>query len=791
MRQPSALLACLAAIFTTVIISEVGAAQRGGQLLQREWPAKFAAKPSLASQEAKAEEAEKRRDWDSAANDYRGAARTAAIQGQYQNALALATKSLDAAGRSGKPLLQIAAIQQLVYTQSVLGQLSASKTLLDRGLDLVKEVPRGPQRFNVEANLQRELGYYYYLTGDFKKSIDYGMSSLQVRETQLSFLKSRPSTPRTPRWMRLVQGALLITLHHLGNAYRENGNSDEALKAYERALTTLKNTPGTSYAESRLHQEIGELFVGLKAYPRAQEHLQRALAIGEKHRHAFVSERANSLLGDLFRQTGKPEQAIPHYRKAIENIESTRALLESENLRSSFFDDKRKTYTGMILAQLAGNNLGEAFDYSERARSRALLDLLGSKVQFSRGELRAEEKRLQEKIFAARAQALLEEDPEEDDGPDNALANQNIDEAQHAYDNFLARVRKENQEQASLMNVEPLSLKQVQALLEPQTTMLEYFVTPQQTLLWIVDKERLQHVRIPISRGDLIAKVSQLREAIAEVNDPSKAKTASQELHKLLLQPALAQLRGKALVFVPHDVLHYLPFQALSTPAGKYLIEDYSISYLSSASLMKFTKEKTRRGRSQAFVIGNPDLGDPAYDLRFAEREAREISQLYPQSAVYLKEQATKPRVITESANYDILHFATHAEFNQEYPLASALRLARENNSDGRLTAGEIFGLNLKSDMVVLSACETGLGKITNGDELIGLSRAFIYAGTPSILTTLWKVNDRASYELIRGYYAHLKTMKKSAALRQAQLQTMKEFPHPFYWAPYTLMGEP
>jgi CHAT domain-containing protein len=132
-----------------------------------------------------------------------------------------------------------------------------------------------------------------------------------------------------------------------------------------------------------------------------------------------------------------------------------------------------------------------------------------------------------------------------------------------------------------------------------------------------------------------------------------------------------------------------------------------------------------------------------------------------------------------------------HAEFNEEDPMRSALLLAAEGKDDGRLKVEEIFSLDLKTTMVVLSACETGLGKLSSGDEIVGLTRAFIYAGTPSIVTTLWKVNDRASYELMREFYQHLKTAKKSEALRQAQLKVMEQFPEPFYWAAYELTGEP
>lgn len=165
-------------------------------------------------------------------------------------------------------------------------------------------------------------------------------------------------------------------------------------------------------------------------------------------------------------------------------------------------------------------------------------------------------------------------------------------------------------------------------------------------------------------------------------------------------------------------------------------------------------------------------MGDPAYNLRFAEREAKEIAAIFPKSAVYLRSEATKSKAVSLSPNHDVLHFAVHAELKEDAPLESGLLLAQEGERDGKLTVSEIFTLNLKSDLVVLSACDTGLGKISNGDEIIGLTRAFIYAGTPSIITTLWKVNDRTSYELMREFYSNLKTMKKSEALRQAQLKT-------------------
>jgi len=747
----------------------------------------------ISAREAKAQEAEKNSDWALASNAYRGASQAAKVNGQYQKAIAHGNKALEMGEKAGSPFLQARAVMQLVLVHNLVRQRAASKALLEKGIELVKQIPLGPAKFIIEANMYRELGFYYYLTGDPKQAVDYISYSLQVQENQLAFFKRRPGVLlKNPRIIKITQGSMVQALWRLGNAHRSAGNLEDAANAYERALAIMKEAGFKGVVEDRIYQELGQLYLRQKDFPRAQENLEKAVQLAERSRHAYVIYRASSQIGDLLRQTYKASEAIPHYKKAIESIESTRSLLESEDLRSSFFEDKRQTYAGIILAYLGGKNVEEAFNYNERARSRAFLDILGSKVQLARGEMLEEERALQARISSSRAKLAAEEEHEEDEeAVDPGRLRQELEEAQKAYDDFLAKVRKENKEQASLMSVEPLTLKEVQELLDPGVSVLEYFVVSNQILLWVVEKERVRFARIPVARTELVKKVAALRDTVFQVGEQDRFKSSSRELYKLVIEPALPHIRGKELLIIPHDVLHYLPYQALVSPQGKYLIQDFPIYYLSSASLMQFTREKRRASRETGLALGNPSLGDPAYDLRFAEREAREMSRIYPKTDVFLKEQATKSKAVSLSPTHDILHFAVHAEFNETDPVSSALLLAREGDDDGKLKVGEIFSMNLKADMVVLSACETGLGKISGGDEIVGMTRAFIYAGTPSVVTTLWKVNDRSSYELMRQFYSNLKTMKKSAALRQAQLKTMKEFPHPFFWAAYGLTGEP
>ena len=384
------------------------------------------------------------------------------------------------------------------------------------------------------------------------------------------------------------------------------------------------------------------------------------------------------------------------------------------------------------------------------------------------------------------------------------------------------------------MNVEPLTVKQVQGLLDSGVTMLEYFVSGNNVWLRVVEKDRVQFVGSSIERKDLVSRVTSLRDTIYQLGEKDKFNALSQELYRLLIDPAVPHIHGKELLIIPHDVLHYLPFQALVAPDGKYLIENYPINYLSSASLMQFTQEKRKaKGElttiltqsGKVLALGNPDLDDPKMSLQYAGIEAKEIKNLYPQSTIYLEKEATEERAKSLSPQNDIIHFASHAELKEDEPLASAILLAKSDKEDGRLEVREIFGMDLKASLIVLSACETGLGKLSSGDELVGLTRAFIYAGTPSVVASLWNVEDSSTAALMGSFYKNLKTMTKVEALRQAQLELIngktnsdllarrgiggvgklgevsqtKSDPsgsvsvstsHPYFWAPFILVGD-
>ena len=782
--------------------------------------------------ETKAAAAEHARNWGPAASFYNEATFAALNAGQLQKAVSYNNKALEFAERSGDSFLPVRAIYLTLNLQTSLRRTDKIREWAEKGIEQAKKMPVGPLRDRYESGFYRSLGSDFLRKGEHRRAIELLTHAVQINESFLGVL-TRVRRQLGPSELDSAVHNVVNGLIPLARAYERAGNVEEAIKTYQKGLDLIGQFRARTTGEGELHAGLGRLYLSQRDFPGAMENSQKALALAEGQRSLPRVASASILIGDVLRRTGKAEEAIPYYRTAIQQTESTRSLLQSQENRQSFFEGGLNAYVRMIEIFITSRRFEEAFNYSERVRSRNFLDVLGSKVQLARsGTLMEHERALQARISVLRAMA----EGVDDAASQTAELRKQLTEAQQAYNQYLLEVRKENKEQASLMSVEPLTLKQTQELLEPGVTMLEYFVVQDKVYLWVVEKDRVEFVSASIARKDLVSKVTELRDTIYQLGEKERFSALSQELYKLLLQPALPLIKGKELIIVPHDVLHYLPFQALQSIDGRYLIERFPIYYLSSASMMQFTQEKRKAKGELTSVIaqggklltfGNPALDDPAMALKFAEIEAKEIQSLYPQSSIYLQKEATEERAKSLSPQNDIVHFASHAELNEDDPLASAIRLAKSDKEDGRLEVREIFGMDLKASLVVLSACETGLGKLSSGDELVGLTRAFIYAGTPSVVASLWNVEDSSTAQLMASFYKNIKTMTKVEALRQAQLNLIRgnvnsdllarrgiggvgklgEVPaakapsqdsnpiaistsHPFFWAPFILVGE-
>jgi CHAT domain-containing protein len=319
-------------------------------------------------------------------------------------------------------------------------------------------------------------------------------------------------------------------------------------------------------------------------------------------------------------------------------------------------------------------------------------------------------------------------------------------------------------------------------------------------MVFVLTADELQATSIELSQINLRARLELLRDLLLQVDNERWKKPAAR-LSKSLLEPLRKQgwLDGVThLYLVPHGMLNYLPFALLpieSQTGQQAVIDSYTLAYLPSASILE--NEEFDTHEIQSLLVVAPARSQ----LRYVPEETSAITELFRSQAVSLTgEDATESAFKKEAGNYQVLHLATHGYFNKFNPLLSGLELEADETNDGLLEVHEILELKLSSDLVTLSACVTGLGsgyltEIPAGDDFVGMTRAFLRAGSGSVLATLWQVDDRSTVELMKRFYRHLRGAgaypDKTLALAQAQrkLRASDKHGHPYYWAPFILVN--
>lgn len=382
-----------------------------------------------------------------------------------------------------------------------------------------------------------------------------------------------------------------------------------------------------------------------------------------------------------------------------------------------------------------------------------------------------------------------------------------MEELRHArvrYQALLVRVKLLDPEYASVAAVEPSTLETVRKALalSPGTSLVSYFVSARAVHAWVIDESRLQHVELPIAREELRAAVCFAATAgrnargAVRIGGCGPVMAQAKLLYEKLITPLLPHLRHRRLLILPHAELHYVPFAALCNPiTGRYLIQDFTLAYAPSASALRLLRDKEHAVGRRAVVLGPPTDSSGRLDPPAAAKEAQAVAHLFGTTPL-LGAAARASRVFDLAGKVDLLHIAAHGVYEPRDPLFSHIVLARDERRDGNLAVHEIFSdLDLTGiSLVVLSACQTALGERSDGDEIVGLTRAFLYAGTPAVVSTLWSVNDRASAELIEEFYRRLLGGVPAAeALQQAQVVLLNKpaTRHPYYWAGFMLTGDP
>jgi len=485
-----------------------------------------------------------------------------------------------------------------------------------------------------------------------------------------------------------------------------------------------------------------------------------------------------------------------HYHQAARELEVHQARLHHDDLRVTFFSGRNQVYDALVRLSLDRKEPGEALEsayaWCEQARSRGLIELLSHYAPSSKGPvektLLSKIGRLREELNIHYARAHPETRP---------ISTQADFETITLKEQELARSLREisdvDPEYASLHQVSIATIDSVRAALPERTTLVEYFITGDEVLAFLVSRREAKVVRrlCPPSRvlglqerlGFQLEKFMLGREYVSthatQILDSTRRHL--QDLYRHLMAPFMAEIRTPHIALVPHGTLHFLPFHAFYD-GEKYLIDEYEISYAPSASVLKYCLEKPDIEAPSPLLVGVADEMAP-----LVGEEITRLSRLFPSARVLRDEGATREAFVEESKISSFLHIATHAIFRQDNPMFSSFKLA-----DGWFTAFDLFSMTCQTNLVTLSGCQSGMSEVTGSDDLLGLMRGFLYAGARSLLLSLWNVNDESTTELMARFYLEWqKGATKSTALRSAMLAVRQEHPNPFYWAPFLLVGNP
>jgi CHAT domain-containing protein/Tfp pilus assembly protein PilF len=677
-----------------------------------------------------------------------------------------------------------------------------------------------------QSEALRELGIVLFRQTEYARAEEYFLRALSTAE------RLGEGEARTERMAAARFG--------LGNALLEEGEPAGAVDQLEAALTAWVST-GNRLEEALTRTALGAALGRLGERSAAHEHLTAALAInraqGERLRTAWSLYRLAELLAQE-----RPDEARRAIEEAIDLSRHVRSGLFSPPLQAGFSEGSRRFYELYVNLLVDQGDTPAAFAASERGRAQALLDLItDARVDLTaRADpaLRLSAQELDLRI--ARLQRGLSDvvAPGGDERRAAAVRSE-LERAEEEWWRVQAAIRERLPGHRQVHQTETLTVEDARALLPPGLALLEYWIGEDRSYVFVLTRDALSLLRLPAAR-EIRSDVAAFRSALLRMGPAAEFAASANRLYEVLVAPALsgAAANGRIddVIVVPDGSLHLLPFEALVTsPAGRsagyrdldYLLRTVTVSYVPSASVLaNLERRKSVAGDDRPPDIRFVAFADPAYDspvaldcpvpgveatnssaavrseqperLRGSGREVEVIAARYPgRSRVYEGADATEARFKTaaEVATAERLHVAVHGVACESFPERSGLVFALDggDGQDGILQTREIFNLDLSADLVVLSACETGLGRLVSGEGVVGLARAFFYSGARSLVVSLWPVSDRSTARLMASFYDSLdRGDDKAEALRQAQLGLVDAGGRdaaPFHWAPFVLLG--
>ena len=755
---------------------------------------------------------------------------------QFQDALTHYQQAADIAEKGNVPQGQRVAFAQIGTVYTMAGQYGEALRFYEKAVKIMAEEKAA------DGGLWLSLAITYGKLGQIEPALHYAQRALTWFETQnqrqrqadaLSTLgmiaddQGRACKSYYVRALSMYQQAsdiyadlclprdLAGALNNIGVTLQHLGDYQQALEKLNEALKRAQKT-GAEMLQGKVLTHLGETYFALATAAASDDLKDRQLAqafaylMQANQLQQQLDDQANrwltlSQLGQIYELQGKIPAAQTAYREAIALVEDALTFAANDDVTISLGAQIAATYQRLVGLLAQQGAVAEAFGMSEQARARTFLDHAGNlrpdSQQAMKPRVSVEKSRLlhlteiRRRLAAERGKSAEQRDQETIASLQAALAS-----AEKDYEAILVEMKRHYPEYASFIRVMPPEIEDIQAKLDDDAALLAYFVTPAATFAFILTHQpALRMFTLNVTEPRLRTFVETLHRQSLYSTDLDQ--TALQDLYAALIAPLKAALpvKTKTLGIIPHGVLHYLPFAAL-TDGARYLSDDYALFTLPSASVFPLLQQKRKPHTNKMLVLAASSLADKTvstvpYTALGADWIARSCGS-HVQISTYvsdaIRQDATETRLKASAGEAEFIHFAAHGELNTNSPLLSAILLSPDTENDGRIEVHEIYELNLQhTNLVVLSACQTQPGKQSEGDDMIGLTRAFMSAGAPAVVSTLWKVDDQATAFLMAAFYRNLSWRDTAAALQAAQRQLRQHYPQPYYWAGFVLNGDP
>jgi tetratricopeptide (TPR) repeat protein len=597
-------------------------------------------------------------------------------------------------------------------------------------------------------------------------------------------------------------------------AIRGGDPAEAACRAASSLRTFARQELTNKAAYSRLLAARAAFSLGEMA--KAARLARVALAAAEGTFSPAIAYQCHHLLGRVERGRRRNRPALENFRRAVEIVERMRGGIAADDFKATFLRDKVEVYEDAIAACLDEGSeplVEEALRLVESSKSRALADLLaryvrdaGERARPGAGKLRAETRERLSKLIADlnwySSQAGLEDEKGDQRKAETVgRYRRELARCERQITQLFRRLESEGSEFAEIQRMRPASASDLRGSLGEGETAIEYFTTGDEVSAFVATREGVRLARAIASKREVERGLAALRFQMEKFNYGAHYVEAHfgqlrrsvddhlRRLHDQVFAPLEPMLGSEKLVVIPHGALHYVPFHALRDEAG-YVVDRFEVSYSPSAAVLKLCRGRRRSEdpdiKSQVtksmVALGVVESGTPNI-----EGEIETLGSIFPDAVRLTGERATRANLIEAAPSARFLHLASHGFFRRDNPMFSFLKLA-----DSHLNFYSLLDLRLNAEMVTLSACHTGVNTVFPGDELHGLMRGFLYAGAPSLVVSLWAVSDGSTAELMREMYSRIRAgATKRGALRRAQLAIKDVYGHPYYWAPFVLMGDP